>query len=151
MIRCSALSGRGQRRCNAGARVPCVVRTPVHCVGVGGAGLVACTPEGAGCACMTDLDLVPVGPAVALFVPGGFNCAPVGQSQAHCCWCWGRWSGGWYHCHQWSGPPHRGLAGVGLCLAGGKHVHHCCLHVLEGLGKLCVGCNEVVDHHVFLD
>jgi hypothetical protein len=36
-------------------------------------------------------------------------------------------------------------------LTGGKHVHHCCLHFLEGLRELHIRCNEVVDCHVLLD
>ncbi len=68
-------------------RVPCIVDTPANCVGAGGNGLVARMPGGAGCACVSDLDLMPVEPAVALLVPGGFDCAPVGWSWAEgCAW-----------------------------------------------------------------
>jgi hypothetical protein len=50
-----------------------VVDTSAHCVGLGGSGLVARTPGGAGRAHVSDLDLMSAGPAVALLVPGGFD------------------------------------------------------------------------------
>jgi hypothetical protein len=54
-------------------KIPCIVDTSTHCVGLGGSGLVSCLPGGAGCACVSNLDLMPMGPAVALLVPGGFD------------------------------------------------------------------------------
>jgi hypothetical protein len=54
-------------------RVLHVVNTSAHCVGSGGSGLVAHAPGGAGCARVSDLDLMSVGPAVALLVPGKFD------------------------------------------------------------------------------
>jgi hypothetical protein len=40
-----------------------------------------------------------------------------------------------------------------MCLAGRKHAHYWCLHFLEleGLRKLHIGCNKVVDCLVLLD
>ncbi len=73
MICCFASSGRGWRRCAVAERVPRVVDTPTHSVGLGGAGLVACAPGGAGCAHVPDLDFMSVGPEVAQLVPGGFD------------------------------------------------------------------------------
>jgi hypothetical protein len=54
-------------------RVTRVADTPVHSVGLGDAGLVAHAPGRAGRACVSDIDLMPVGPAVALLVPGGLD------------------------------------------------------------------------------
>jgi hypothetical protein len=151
MIRCSAPSGQGWRRCDARARVPRVVETPTNCVGVGGARLMAHTLGGSDCACTTNLDLMPMGPAVTLFVPGRFARAPMGRMRARYCRCWGWWSCRWCHHHWWIGPPHWGLAEVGMRLAGGKNAHNCCLNVLESLRKLSVGWDKIVHHHVLLD
>jgi hypothetical protein len=57
MIRCFALSRWGWRQCAVAEGVPCIVDTPTHSVGAGGARLVALAPGGAGCACVPDLDL----------------------------------------------------------------------------------------------
>jgi hypothetical protein len=73
MICCFALSGRGRRQRVVAERVPRVVDTSAHCVGLGSSGLVAHASKGAGCTCASDLDLMSVGPAVALLVPGGFG------------------------------------------------------------------------------
>jgi hypothetical protein len=56
--------------------------------------------------------------------------------RAHCCWWWGRWSGGWRRCHRWSGQPRWGLVEGGMHSARGKHAHHCRLYFLEGLREL---------------
>jgi hypothetical protein len=50
-----------------------VADTPIHSVGLGGAGLVALALGGAGRAHVPDLDFMSVGPTVALLVPGGFD------------------------------------------------------------------------------
>ncbi len=113
MIRSIASLGWGWSQCNAKARVPCVVGTSTHCVGAGGTGLVAHAMGGAGCTCVSNLDLMPKEPAVALFVPCVFNCAPVGQSRAHCHRCWGQWSSRW--CRAAGGVGHH----VGAWLGGG--------------------------------
>jgi hypothetical protein len=73
MIRSFALSGRGWRWCAVAEGVPCIVDTPAHSVGLGGARLVALVPGGAGCARVPDLDFISMGPTVALLVPGGFD------------------------------------------------------------------------------
>ncbi len=152
MIRWFALSGQGWRHCTVAEGVLCFVDTPAYGVGLGAARLVAHTPGEAGCACVPDFDFMSVGPAVTLLVPGGFDRAPMGWMQAHHCQLWGRWSGGWCRHLQWNGHPRRGLVGEGcMHLAGEKHAHHCCLHLLEGLRKLRVGCDKVVDSNVLFD
>jgi hypothetical protein len=73
MIRCFSSSAQGWRRCAVVEGVPCLVDTPAHSVGVGGAGLVAPAPGGAGCAHVLNLDFVSKGSTVALLVLGGFD------------------------------------------------------------------------------
>ncbi len=114
-------------------------------VGADSTGLVDRAPEEAVHACMTNLDRVPMRLAVALFVLGRFNHAPVGGRRPAVA---GAGAGGaaggaaaaggvGHHVKAWLG---WGCA-LGLRLAGWKHVHHYSLHVLEGLHELCIGCD----------
>jgi hypothetical protein len=73
MILCFAFSGRGQRQRTVVERVPHIVDTSAHCVGLGGSGLMARVMGGAGHACVSNLDLMFVYPAVTLLVPGRFD------------------------------------------------------------------------------
>ncbi len=48
---------------------------------------------------------------------------------------------------EWASKAGAGRGGVHA----GKHAHHCCLHPLEGMRELRVGCNKVVNSNVLLD